>query len=259
MKPTGNTILITGGGTGIGRGLAEALHQRGNKVIISGRRKAQLDEVVKANPGIVGVELDVANPANIADVASKLIKAHPKLNVLINNAGIMLYDNAAKIMDEQTMTRQVETNLLGSVRLTSALIEHLKAQPASWVIYNSSVLAFTPLAQFAVYSGTKAFLHSYAMSQRFMLRKTSVKVQEIAPPWVGTGLVGDPAHPAAMPLDQFIGETMEALGTDAEEVLVQMARPNRNNAGAGEHKFINELNAGVEAVLTPEVAPPRYG
>src|SRR4029077_12876979 len=111
--------------------------------------------VAKANPGIEIVELDVSNPSNIAEVSKKLIKAHPKLNVLINNAGIMLYDNAAKAMDEATMTRQVETNLLGSVRLSSALIEQLKSQPASWIIYNSSVLAYTPLAQFAVYSGTK--------------------------------------------------------------------------------------------------------
>jgi uncharacterized oxidoreductase len=259
MKLSGNTIFITGGGTGIGRGLAEALHKNGNKVIIAGRNKAQLAAVVKANPGIEAVELDVASPAQITDVSKRLIKAYPKLNVLINNAGIMLYDNAATALDEATMTRQIETNLLGSVRLSSALIEHLKTQPASWVIYNSSVLAFTPLAQFAVYSGTKAFLHSYAMSQRFRLRKTSVKVQEIVPPWVGTGLVGDAAHPNAMPIDKFIEETMKALGTDAEEILVEMALANRNNPGPAEHKFINELNSYVEPVLTPESAPARHG
>jgi uncharacterized oxidoreductase len=258
MKLTCNTILITGGGSGIGKGLAEALHKQGNKVIISGRRRAQLDAVAKANPGIEVVELDVSSPSHIVEVSKKLIKAHPKLNVLINNAGIMLYDNAAKAMDEATMMRQVETNLLGSVRLSSALVEQLKSQPASWIIYNSSVLAYTPLAQFAVYSGTKAFLHSYAMSQRFMLRKTSVRVQEIAPPWVGTGLVGDATDPNAMPLDGFIKETMAALGTDAEEVLVQMARPNRNNPGPGEHKFVNELNGNVEAILTPEAAPALH-
>jgi len=258
MKLTGNTIFITGGGTGIGRGLAEALHKQGNKIIIAGRSKTRLDAMVKANPGIEAVELDVSNPGQITAVSKQLIKSHPKLNVLINNAGIMLYDNAATVLDEDATMRQIQTNLLGSVRLTSSMIEHLKTQPASWVVYNSSVLAFTPLAQFAVYSGTKAFLHSYALSQRFMLRNTSVKVQEIVPPWVGTGLVGDAAHPNAMPLDKFIEETMKALGTEVEEVLVESAQANRNNAGAGEHKFINELNGYVESVLTPEAAPARH-
>lgn len=251
MKLTGNTIFITGGGTGIGRGLAEALHKLGNKVIIAGRRKAQLDSVVKTNAGMEAVELDVADAGEIEKVSAQLIKTYPKLNVLINNAGIMRFDNAATVMDENTMISQLETNLLGSIRLTSALIEHLKSQPASWVIYNSSALAFVPLAQFAVYSGTKAFLHSYAMSQRFQLRKTSVKVQEISPPWVGTDLLGDPADSRAMPLDKFIAGTIEALGTDAEEVLVEEAKDFRNNAGPAEHKFVNEINTYLETTLTP--------
>ncbi|AXQ29594.1 SDR family NAD(P)-dependent oxidoreductase [Solimonas sp. K1W22B-7] len=251
MKLTGNTILVTGGGSGIGRGLAEELHKLGNKVIIAGRRSSQLDSVVKANPGMESVELDVADATGIQEVSRQLVQAYPSLNVLINNAGIMLFDNAAKALDENTTMSQIETNLLGSIRLTSALIEHLKTQPASWVIYNSSCLAFTPLAQFAIYSATKAFLHSYAMSQRFMLRKTSVKVQEIAPPWVGTDLLGNPSDSRAMPLDQFIAGTMKALGTESEEVLVDEARLFRNNVGPSEYKFLNEVNASLEATLTP--------
>jgi uncharacterized oxidoreductase len=164
MRLTDNTIFITGGGSGIGRGLAEALHTLGNKVIISGRRKSHLDAVVAANPGIEAVELDVADPSSITKVANKLIADYPALNVLINNAGIMLFDSAAGAMDEKTLTSQIDTNLLGPIRLTAALIEHLKAQPAAWIIYNSSTLAFTPLAPFVAYSATKAALHSYAMS-----------------------------------------------------------------------------------------------
>src|SRR5436190_20633675 len=122
MKLTDNTIFVTGGGTGIGRGLAESLHKLGNKVIISGRRKEHLDATTTANPGMDSVELDISDPANIAAVTTKLIANYPALNVLINNAGIMQIDDAAGKIDDQLLTSTVTTNLLGSIRLTSALI-----------------------------------------------------------------------------------------------------------------------------------------
>jgi uncharacterized oxidoreductase len=243
MKLTGNTIFITGGGSGIGRGLAEALHKLGNKVIISGRRRVQLDAVVAANPGIEAVQLDLADPHSIAAVAARLGADHPELNVLINNAGIMLADDAAGAVDEQTLVSQIETNLLGSIRMSAALVEQLKRQKQATIVYNSSVLAFVPLAPFSVYSATKAALHSYALSQRFQLRNTSVKVQEIAPPYVSTDLIGSADDPRAMPLDRFIESTIAALGSDAEEVLVEEAKPFRSNVGPNEHAFINELNS----------------
>jgi uncharacterized oxidoreductase len=182
MILTGNTIFITGGGTGIGRGLAEALHKLGNKVIVSGRKRAALETVVAENPGIEAVELDIANPEAVKKVAAKLIVTYPSLNTLINNAGIMLLDDVSTAIDEGVLESQIATNLTGTIRLTSALVDHLKKQKRATVVYNSSTLAFTPLAMFAVYSATKAALHSYAMSQRFMLRSTSVEVKEIAPP-----------------------------------------------------------------------------
>jgi uncharacterized oxidoreductase len=249
MKLTDNTIFITGGGSGIGRGLAEALHKLGNKVIISGRRSAQLKAVVDANPGMQSVELDVSNREDIDAVAAMLIEDYPSLNVLINNAGIMLPDNVAASHDDDVLTSQMETNLLGPIRLTSALIEHLKKQPRATIVYNTSTLAYTPLAMFAVYSATKAALHSFIMSQRFMLRGSSVTVQEIAPPWVATGLVGASDDPRAMPLDRFVEETMTALGTEAEEVLVELAQVNRNNPGPNEHKFVTELNTYLATEL----------
>lgn len=249
MKLTNNTVFITGGGSGIGRALAEALHKRNNKVIIAGRRRSQLDEVVAANPGIDAVELDIADPASINAVAAKLMKDYPKLNVIFNNAGVMQLDNAAGEMDEKTLLTHIHTNLLGPIRLTSALVEHLKRQSDATILYNTSTLAFTPLAPFAVYSATKAALHSYVMSQRFLLRDTAVKVQEIAPPWVGTGLVGDVTDPRAMPLDRFIEGTLVALETGAEEVLVEEAKVYRNNPGPNEHAFVTELNTYMADAL----------
>src|SRR5436190_17427824 len=215
MKLTDNTIFITGGGTGIGRGLAESLHKLGNKVIISGRRKEHLDATTTANPGMDSVELDISDPANIAAVTTKLIANYPALNVLINNAGIMQIDDAAGKIDDQLLTSTVTTNLLGSIRLTSALIEHLKKQPRATIIYNTSALAFVPLALTAVYSATKAALHSYVLSQRHKLKGTSVNILEIAPPWVQTDLLNSKEEARAMPLKNFIEESMKVLGTDA--------------------------------------------
>ena len=242
MKLTDNTIFITGGGTGIGRGLAESLHKLGNKVIISGRRKEHLDATTKTNPGMDSVELDITDPANIAAVAKKLIANYPALNVLINNAGIMQIDDAAGKIDDQLLTSTVTTNLLGPIRLTSALIEHLKKQPKATVIYNTSALAFVPLALTAVYSATKAALHSYVLSQRYKLNGTSVSVLEIAPPWVQTDLLNSKEEPRAMPLKEFIEETMKVLGTDAKEILVEHAKPFRNNPGPNESTLVTQYN-----------------
>jgi uncharacterized oxidoreductase len=243
MKLTGNTILITGGGTGIGRGLAEALHKRGNKVTISGRRRKQLDEVVAANPGMDAIELDVTNSANIASATKQLLSKHPDLNVLFNNAGIMLPDQANDVVDDALLLNTINTNLIGSIRMTSALIEHLKKKDNAVIAYTSSTLAFVPMAPTAVYSATKAALHFYALSQRFLLRNSKVHVLEIAPPWVRTDLMNSREAEEAMPLDEFIEETMTLLGTDGDEIVVERARAFRNNAGPNEHALVNSFNA----------------
>jgi len=242
MRLTGNTIFITGGGSGIGRGLAEALHKSGNQVIIAGRRKERLTEVASANPGMQWVELDIEDPASISAVAGRLIADFPKLNVLINNAGIMQIDDLSTVIDENLLVTTLATNVMGPMRMTGALIEHLKRQPDAAVINNSSVLAFVPLAMTAVYSATKAALHSYTLSLRYKLKSTPVKVLEIAPPWVQTDLLGSNNEPRAMPLAEFIEETMRVLGSDANEVLVERAKPLRNNAGPDESAFVIQFN-----------------
>ena len=242
MKLTGNTIFITGGGSGIGRGLAEALHKLGNQIIISGRRKSHLDATTRANPGMASLELNIEDPASIAAVTKKLIAQFPTLNVLINNAGIMQIDDAADAIDDGLLVSTVTTNLLGPIRLTSALIDQLKKQQSAAIIYNTSVLAYVPLALAAVYSSTKAALHSYTLSQRYKLKNTFVSVLEIVPPWVQTDLGGSSNEPRAMPLTEFIEETIKVLGTDVYEVLVERAKPLRNNPGPDEGAFVTEFN-----------------
>jgi uncharacterized oxidoreductase len=243
MKMTGNTIFITGGGSGIGQGLAKTFHALGNKVIIAGRRQAPLMETAEACPDMAYHEIDMRDPASIERVAAWLVKHHPDLNVLINNAGIMGGDKTGGVMDDFRTVAMVDTNLLGPIRMTSALIEHLKTKPSATVVNVTSGLAFTPLASAAVYSATKAALHSWTLSLRVRLKGTSVRVLELAPPWVQTEAAGGVGNPRAMTLDDFINEAIEKFSTGADEILVDRVRMLRDNPGPDEWAFVEKFNA----------------
>src|SRR6202035_1389893 len=159
-------------------------------------------------------------------------------------------DRAGAKMDDGLLLATVNTNLIGSIRMTSALIEHLKTKQNAVVAYTGSVLGFVPLALTAVYSSTKAALHSYALSQRFMLRGTKVRVLEIVPPWVRTELMNSQEAEQAMPLDQFIAEAIAVLGSDANEIVVAGAKPMRDNAGPAEHAFVDAFNAHMLSLFS---------
>ncbi|HUD23099.1 MAG TPA: SDR family NAD(P)-dependent oxidoreductase [Acidobacteriaceae bacterium] len=243
MNLTGNTILITGGGSGIGRALAEQLHQRGNEVIIAGRRSAALNAVTASNPGIKSITLDVEDPTGIRSAVTQLTQDFPALNVLVNNAGIMRPENiqSASTVDAEAI---VATNLLGPIRLTAALMPQLLKQPSAAILNVSSGLAFVPLAATPTYCATKAAIHSYTQSLRYQLKDTPIQVIEIIPPWVATELMGTtPTDPRAMPLDAFIAETMQLLATGAEEICVERVLPLRRASATGnEDAFIKTFN-----------------
>ena len=214
MHNTGNTILITGGGSGIGRGLAEALQAQGNQVIIAGRRKAALEETVAANPGMKFLTLDIEDPAAIRTFAARVASEFPALNVLINNAGIMRAENLLAQQDDLADAESiVTTNLLGPIRLTAALLPLLRKQPHATIINVSSGLAFVPLALTPTYSATKAAINSYTCSLRYQLKDTTTEVLEIIPPYVQTDLMNGAEDPRAMPLKDYIAETIELLNT----------------------------------------------
>lgn len=253
MKTTNNTILITGGGSGIGRALAEAFHTLGNQVIISGRGQKALDETTAANPGMKSLTVDMADPASIRSSAARLAEAHPSLNVLVNNAGIMRPENLlAQPEDLADAEVTVTTNLLGPIRLTAALLPLLQKQPRATVMTVSSGLAFVPMAMTPAYCATKAAIHSYTQSLRYQLKDTSVQVLELIPPYVQTELMGarQASDPYAMPLKDFIAESMNILKTspDATEIRVERVEPQRLAEASGDYDaFYKTFNDAMAA------------
>jgi uncharacterized oxidoreductase len=232
MKLTGNTILITGGGSGIGRGLAEAFQALGNTVIIAGRRQQALDETAKANPGMEPAQLDIESAEAIRAFGAKMAKEYPALNVVIHNAGIM---RPEKLLEQPADLKDVEatitTNLLGPIRLTAALLPQLKQQTAATIMTVTSGLAYLPMAMTPTYCATKAAMHSYSVTLRYQLRSTKIEVLELVPPYVQTELMGSrqASDPRAMPLKDFIDETMKILKEQpqAKEILVERVLPLR--------------------------------
>lgn len=209
MDISGNTILITGGGSGIGKALARELHEAGNKVIIAGRRQVVLDAVVEQFPGMATMAVDMGDATSIADFAARLLVEHPTLNAVIHNAGVMVAEDK---IDLPIAEATVATNLLGPIRLTHALLPHFLAQPKAAILAVSSGLAFVPLVATPTYGATKAAIHGWSMALREQLRGTGVEVIEIVPPGVQTDLMpGHADDPQMMPLDAFIEETMALL------------------------------------------------
>jgi uncharacterized oxidoreductase len=228
MRMSGNTILIAGGSSGIGRALALAFHSLGNKVIVAGRRRHLLDELVAGRPGMESAALDVRDPDAIRRLAIWLREAHTDLNVVIENAGIMRREDlkAGALEDAEAI---VATNLLGPIRLTAALLPLLLQQPRAAILTISSGLAFVPMVATPTYCATKAAIHSYTQSLRYQLRDTAIQVIEIIPPWVQTDLLdaGQAKNPRAMPLDEFIAETMSILTNSPEETEIWVERVKR--------------------------------
>lgn len=248
MQPTGNTILITGGGTGIGRGLAEAFHKAGNHILLAGRRASVLEDTVRANPGMRAMPFDIANPDDFQRFVAEVNAEFPALNVLINNAGIMQNENLKAGVEDLSIAEQtVAINLLGTMRLTAALMPQLLAQPAATIMTVSSGLAFLPIFPNPSYCATKAAIHSWTQSLRYQLRDTAIEVLELVPPYVQTELTGpfQAQDPNAMPLAEYLQETLELLKTPppSGEILVERVRSRRFAERDGTYdRFYEEWN-----------------
>lgn len=244
MKTTGNTILITGGGTGIGEALAHRFHDLGNTVIIAGRRMEPLQNAIGDRPNMHALTLDQDDPASIATFAETLMKDFPGVNILINSAGIMRMEmDLDKFRDLSDAEASVTSNLLGPIRLTNALIEHLGRQPDAAIVNVSSGLAFVPLVIAPTYSAIKAAIHSYTVSLRAVL-KGKIEVIELVPPAVQTDLTpGQKTNERFMPLDAFADQVMALFQQTPtpKEILVEGVDFMRN--AEAEDRFDSTLAA----------------
>jgi short-subunit dehydrogenase involved in D-alanine esterification of teichoic acids len=248
MRITGNTVFIPGATSGIGLALALALRERGNTVIVGGRRTELLDRIRTEHPGIDTVEIDTADPQSISAAADRVLSAHPDLNVLVTMAGIMRAEDwhtSQGFLASAEAT--VATNILGPIRLIGAFVEHLQSRSDAVIMTVSSGLAFTPLRVTPSYNASKAAIHQLTESIRLQLSDTNVQVMELVPPAVRTALMpGQQESEFAMPLDDFIAEVMQLIETqpDAREIQVQNVKFLRYAEVRGEYdQVVATLNA----------------
>jgi uncharacterized oxidoreductase len=239
MNISGNTIFIPGGTSGIGLALAVALRDKGNTVIVGGRRAELLDQIAVEHPGIGTVRIDTTDPASITAAAKDVLDRYPDLNVLVAMAGIMRVEDWQRPESFLASAESVvTTNLLGPIRLIAAFIEHLLSQPDATIVTVSSGLGFTPLAVTPSYNASKAAIHMLSESLRLQYADTSVKIVELVPPSVRTSLLpGQENSEVAMPLEDFVAEAMTLLETqpDAKEIQVERVKFLRYGEARGDY------------------------
>ena len=240
MQLTGKTILMAGGTSGIGLGLALRFHAAGNHVIVAGRREEVLRRIAADHPGVDTAVLDIADPTSISAVRDQVLASHPELDVVVAMAGIMQPEDLRDPASIVTAERTVTTNLLGPIRLISAFVQHLESRPDAAVITVTSGLAYVPLPVAPTYSATKAAMHSYTDSLRVHLADTSVQVIELAPPLVRTTLMGNQDNEHGMPLEEFLDETMSLLAAepDARQILVERVKFLRFAEATGQYDAV---------------------
>jgi uncharacterized oxidoreductase len=248
MRLTGNTIAITGGGSGIGRALAVALHEAGNRVIVAGRRDELLRDLADAHPGIEAIPLDLTDHRSRRRFVEQVEQRYPDLNVLINNAAVMPIETPGP--DAALVERTVATNLTGPLVLTALLLPLLRRRAPGAIVNVTSALAFVPRPQLATYSATKAALHSYTDSLRLLLRDSGLRVIEVVPPRVdvGAGIAGDSS---VMSLEDFVAAMLTGLAESADEIVVGPATRLRYAERRGEY------TAALSAMDVPALDPEK--
>lgn len=256
MKLSSNTILITGGASGIGFELAKQLHALGNTIIITGRDQTKLDEAKKKLPSVHTIKSDAGYPAAIELLYTKLIAEFPELNIVFNNAGVMKKINFHdRSSDLNLLTHEIEVNLMGPIRMAKQFLPHLKTKQNAAIVNVSSGLAFSPLPISPVYCATKAGLHSFTQSLRVQLKNTDIKVFELAPPGTETPLYRtgfteeDTAGVKVMPVETLAKLAIKGMQNDVLEIRPGMSNALKWMSRIAPDFILNKMSANVDLML----------
>ena len=257
MNLSSNTILITGGSSGIGLGLAGALVALGNTVIVTGRDAAKLSAAQRKVPNLHVIQSDVTDANAVENLCATLTARFPNLNVLINNAGIMRKLNLQDArIDAVDLMREIDTNLVAPIRMIKRLLPHLLSRPSAAIVNVSSGLAFVPLPISPVYSATKAAVHSFTQSLRVQLQRTQIKVFELIPPGTDTPLFSgdfDPQDVAGlkpMPVDELVAHAIAGLRKDQLEIRPGLANVLRMMSRVAPRMMLKQLSKSAERMQT---------
>ena len=246
MNLANNTILLTGGATGIGLAFAERLQAAGSQVIAVGRRADKLLEAQQRVPGLLTYQADLTQPTERIALAEWVQREHPNLNVLFNNAGIQNRVAVAAMATSPQAWEQaheeIATNLDAPIHLSALLLQYLQGQPGATILNVSSGLAFTPWSAAPVYCATKAALHSFTLSLRYEAVKLGVAVVEIVPPAVNTDLSGAGLHAHGEPVDAFTDSVLARLAAGELEIGYGSAETRRLASREQLDAYFHQLN-----------------
>jgi uncharacterized oxidoreductase len=256
MKTSGNTVLVTGGSSGIGFEFCKQLLALGNTVIATGRDEAKLQKVKSQLPHIHIIKSDVSQPREIESLLVRMMNDFPHLNVIINNAGIMRRINMHDItIDLEDLTEEIDINLKGPIRMAKAFLPHLKTQQEAAIVNITSGLAFVPLPISPVYCATKAGLHSFSLSLRVQLKNTHVKVFEVAPPATATELLSDMNKEdmkdvSIMEVDAMVANSIKGLAADRFEIRPGQANSLKFMSRLAPDFILKQLSKPVDRMLS---------
>jgi len=257
MQMTGNTILITGGTSGIGFEVAGQLLEKGNTVIITGRDQQRLEEAQKRLPKVKTLQGDVSDTIAVNDLYQKVATEYPSINVLINNAGIMRKINLNKPPgDLKDLTREIEINLNGTIWMASAFLPLLKKQPSAMIVNVSSGLAFVPLALSPIYCATKAAVHAYSQSLRIQLKNTNITVVELAPPGTETPLFRgeftkeDVGNMKTMPVKTLVNRAIAGMEKGQLEIRPGLSNMLKIMSRVAPGFILKQLNGSIDHMLS---------
>jgi len=253
MKLKDRTVLITGGSSGIGKGLAEVFYRLGNQVIVTGRQEEPLKKMCDTHPGMVYYLLDVSDPDAVRATAERIAQDHPRLDCLVNNAGVQRrFDFTREVMPElEDLSQEVNINFNGLIWMTTAFMPLLKKNKPASIVNVSSGLGFVPIAKMPIYCATKAAVHSFTQSLRHQLRPEGIEVIEIVPPAVETRLDDGKREqniPFQLTVAAFIDSTLQALQTDAEEIAIGGAEQLRQGLQEDPQAIFAKMNPEKVAI-----------